>query len=160
MVSPTMRPGIRAEPDPATRRTIQETITAQLPEWFGRPDSNRHYASQAENLPGWVASIEGRDVGLLLLKRHGPLTAEIYWMGVEPGHHRHGVGRALLDAVCAALAGEGRKLLFAYSLHPDHPNEHYRRTRLFYERLGFFLAVPNHGDPDDPMAWYVKVLAA
>ena len=92
-----MCPVIRAESDPATRRTIQETITAQLPEWFGRADSNLHYASQAEFLPGWVASIQDRDVGLLLLKRHGTLSAEIYWIGIEPGHHRHGVGRALLN---------------------------------------------------------------
>ena len=155
-----MCPVIRAESDPATRRTIQETISAQLPEWFGRPDSNLHYASQAEFLPGWVASIQDRDVGLLLLKRHGTLSAEIYWIGIEPGHHRHGVGRALLNELCPVLAGEGRKLLFACSLHPDHPNEHYRRTHRFYESLGFFLAVPSHGDPNDPMAWYAKVLAA
>jgi ribosomal protein S18 acetylase RimI-like enzyme len=149
---------IRSESDPDVRRKLLEAITAALPQWFGIPESNMHYAEQARLLPGLVASVGSLDVGLLLLKRHGKASAEIYWIGVAPGHHRHGAGRALVDEACRILAAEGRKLLFAHSLRPDHPNEHYRRTRRFYEGMGFVLAVTGHADPDDPMAWYAKLL--
>src|SRR5262249_53763280 len=44
----TMSLTIAVENDPAVKRRIQEAITARLPQWFGRPDSNRHYAEQAE----------------------------------------------------------------------------------------------------------------
>jgi GNAT superfamily N-acetyltransferase len=155
--SAVMTPDVRAESDPNKRRALQEAITARLPEWFGRPAANLHYAAQAEALPGWVGNVDGRDVALLSLKRHGIASAEIYWMGIDPDYHRHGVGRALVDVVCRTLRDENRKLLFAYSLHPDDPNENYRRTRHFYESVGFVLGAPDHGS-ETSMAWFVKIL--
>jgi GNAT superfamily N-acetyltransferase len=154
---------VRAEPNPEKRRALQESLTALLPKWFGRAESNCHYAEQAELLPGWVAQLHGRDRGLLLVKRHGTWSAEIYWMAVDPTCHRHGVGTALVDTVAAEMRGERRKLLFAFTLAPDSRNEHYARTRKFYESRGFFLAVTDHGaealgDGGHPMAYYVKLL--
>ena len=52
--------------------------------------SNRHYAEQAETLDAWTARIDERARGLLLLKRHSTVSAEIYWLGVDPDHHRRG----------------------------------------------------------------------
>jgi GNAT superfamily N-acetyltransferase len=154
---------VRAESNPEKRRALQESLTALLPRWFSRAESNRYYAEQAELLPGWVARLNGRDCGLLLIKRHGAWSAEIYWMAVAPACHRCGVGTALLDTVAAEMTEERRKLLFAYTLAPDSPNEHYAQTRQFYESRGFFLAVTDHGaealsDGTHPMAYYVKLL--
>ena len=41
---------IAEEKDPAERRRVIANLTARLPEWFGRPESNRHYAEQSEML--------------------------------------------------------------------------------------------------------------
>jgi GNAT superfamily N-acetyltransferase len=84
---------IAREEDPAASRRLLETLTARLPEWFAQPESNRHYAEQAEILEAWVARLDGSARGLLLLKRHGAVGAEIYWLGVDPDHHRQGIGR-------------------------------------------------------------------
>ena len=48
------------------------------------------------------------------------------------------------------------------TLHPDDPYEPYRRTRLFYERMGFALALSSGkalaAPSSDPLAYYLKLL--
>lgn len=134
-------------------RCLLEALTARLPEWFAQPDSNRHYAEQAEFLESWTARIEGSARGLLLLKKHSAVGAEIYWLAVHPAHHRQGIGRALIEAVEGRLRQDGLKYLFVATLHPDDPYEPYRRTRSFYQRLGFELVLSR-----EPLAYYLKHL--
>jgi ribosomal protein S18 acetylase RimI-like enzyme len=157
-----MEVSIAEEEDPALRRRILETLTARLPEWFAQAEANRRYAAQAEILDPWIARIDGRPRGLLLLERHSPVSAEIYWLGVDPDHHRQGIGKALIDAVEHRLKEEKNRFLFVMTLHPDDPYEPYRRTRLFYERMGFALALSS-GDAlaassSNPLAYYLKLL--
>ncbi|MBI2737896.1 MAG: GNAT family N-acetyltransferase [Rhodospirillales bacterium] len=130
---------VAREQDPAASRRLLEALTARLPQWFAQPDSNRHYAEQAEVLEAWTARVDGDARGLLLLKKHGAVSAEIYWLAVHSAHHRQGIGRALY--------------LFVTTLHPDDPYEPYRHTRSFYERLGFELVLSR-----EPLAYYLKHL--
>ena len=157
-----MEVSIAEEKDPALRRRFLETLTARLPEWFAQAESNRHYAAQAEILEAWVAQIDGRPGGLLLLKRHGAVSAEIYWLGVDPDHHRQGIGRALIGAVEHRLKEEKIRFLFVVTLHPEDPYEPYQRTRLFYERMGFALALSSGRalatSSSNPLAYYLKLL--
>jgi ribosomal protein S18 acetylase RimI-like enzyme len=153
---------VAQEKDAAANRRLLEALTARLPQWFAQAESNRHYAEQAERLEAWTARVDGQAAGLLLLKRHSVSSAEIYWLGVDPGHHRRGIGRALIDAVENRLRQERAKFLFVMTLHPDVDYEPYRRTRAFYERLGFSFALATHDGPtgpsSDPLARYLKVL--
>jgi GNAT superfamily N-acetyltransferase len=153
---------IAQEKDPTLKRRILESLTERLPQWFAQGDANRHYAEQSEILEAWVARIDGRAVGLLLLKRHSAVSAEIYWLGIDPDHHRQGIGRALIGAVERWLRGEQLKFLFVMTLHPQDPYEPYRRTRLFYERMGFALALSSGraltASSSDPLAYYLKPL--
>jgi GNAT superfamily N-acetyltransferase len=146
----------------ATGRRLLEQLTGRLPQWFGQADSNRHYAEQAERLENWTARIDGNAVGLLLLKRHSPASAEIYWLGVDPDHHRSGIGRVLIESVEGHLRKERVKFLFVMTLHPDVDYEPYQRTRAFYERLGFAFALATRQGPvgpsSDPLAYYLKSL--
>jgi|SRR5882757_9503184 len=155
-----MGASIAREEDPAARRRLLEDLTARLPEWFGQPQSNRHYAEQAEILDAWTARTGGSAQGLLLLKKHSAVSAEIYWLGVDPDHHRQGLGRALVGAVEGWLRQERLKYLFVMTLHPDDPYEPYRRTRAFYERLGFELVLTRdaRGASPNPLAYYLKPL--
>jgi GNAT superfamily N-acetyltransferase len=157
-----MEVSIAEEKDPALRRRILEALTAHLPEWFAQAESNRHYAAQAEIFEAWVARIDGRPGGLLLLKRHSAVSAEIYWLGVDPDHHRQGIGRALIGEVEHRLKEEKIRFLFVMTLHPEDPYEPYRRTRLFYERMGFALALSCGQalatSSANPLAYYLKLL--
>lgn len=151
---------VAREEDPAASRRLLEALTTRLPEWFGQPESNRHYAEQAETLDAWTARIDGSARGLLLLKRHSVVSAEIYWLAVDPDHHRQGLGRALVGAIEGRLRQEGLKYLFVMTLHPDDPHEPYRRTRAFYERLGFELVLTRDppGSSPNPLAYFLKSL--
>jgi GNAT superfamily N-acetyltransferase len=82
------------EPDPLKKQELQEHLTALLPDWFGQPQANAKYAAQAEILDGYIAESEGVRRGLLLLKWSTAVSAEVYWMVVDPAYHRSGVGRA------------------------------------------------------------------
>jgi ribosomal protein S18 acetylase RimI-like enzyme len=156
-------PSFRRKKDPAASRRLLEALTARLPQWFGQQEFNRHYAEQAQIVESWVSRIDEIPVGLLLLlKRHSPASAEIYWLGVDPDHHRHGIGRALIEAVERRFKNEKAMFLFVMTLHPDVDYEPYWRTRAFYERLGFSFALTLHHGPlgpsRDPLAWYLKLL--
>ena len=153
---------VSCESGSAGNRRLLEALTRRLPQWFAQPDANRHYAGQAEKLDGWVARIDESPAGLLLLKRHSPVSGEIYWLGVDPDRHRRGVGRALVEAVEHRLKDEQAKFLFVMTLHPDIDYEPYRRTHLFYEGLGFELVLSTRQGPagpsSDPLGYYLKVL--
>lgn len=148
--------------NPVDARRLQEVLTGRLPQWFGQAESNRHYAEQAAIFDAWVARADGEECGLLLLKRHSAVAAEIYWMGVDPKCHRQGVGRALITEVVSALRAEGVKFLFVSTLHASVDYAPYALTRRFYESLGFELALSSgHGLPkadDNPLTIYLKVL--
>ena len=150
------------EGDLHRRRRLIEELTAGLGLWFGRPESNRHYAERAEALEGWAARRDGRDLGLLLFKRHSAASTEIYWLGVDPDYHRDGIGRALVELVEGQRREQGVRYLFVMTLHPDDPYEQYQRTRRFYESMGFvFVLSADHGadaPPDDRLAYYLKLL--
>jgi GNAT superfamily N-acetyltransferase len=146
------------EEDPAARRRILEGLTARLPLWFAQPDSNRHYAEQAEVLEAWTARLDGRALGLLLLERHSDASAEICWLGVDPDHHRQGVGRALIEAAESGSRQQGLKYLFVMTLHPEDPYEPYQRTRAFYERQGFAMVLSPPSSSSNRLAYYLKVL--
>ena len=154
-----MKPVVSLEVAPTEKRRVQEAITQLLPEWFGRPESNRHYAEQAARLSGYVARVGGEAKGLLLLKNMSRVSAEVYWLGVVPTLHRSGIGRALLEAAATTAQREGKEYLFVATLHQSADYEPYERTRRFYEATGFhFVLEEQFPDPENPSAFYMKVL--
>jgi hypothetical protein len=60
------------------------------------------------------------------------------------------------------LRKEKIKFLFVMTLHSEDPYEPYRRTRLFYERMGFELALSSGqalaASSSDRIAYYLKPL--
>jgi len=148
------------ERDPARKRELHNRLTALLPHWFGRPQSNAKYAIEAEILDGYIVESEGVNRGLLLLKYHGALSAEVYWMGVDPTCHRRGMGRALLQAAVDAARDGGARYLIVATLHPNDPYEPFVRTRRFYEAMDFVFVHEEHFpvDPEAPLAYYLKQL--
>ena len=152
------------EQDPDT----VDRLLRLLPDWFGIESANAHYVAKARDLPTYLAwptpnspapDTAGHPVGVLLVARHFPESAEIYLMAVEPALHRRGIGQALVEALEADLLADGVELLLVKTLGPSLPDASYERTRRFYARMGFrpLEEIPDLW-PGNPCLIMVKVL--
>jgi ribosomal protein S18 acetylase RimI-like enzyme len=112
-------------------------ILAALPAWFGIEQAVDDYVVVADQSPTVIASLGGRDVGLMTVRVHNPYAAEVYLMAVLPGHHRRGIGRRMLQHAENSLARAGVEFLQVKTLSADHPDEGYEKTRAFYLAYGF-----------------------
>ena len=137
-----------------------EEILDQLPDWFGRPDSNREYVASAATLANYAAVADNGVVGVCLVREHNPKSAEIHLIAVRPDHHRAGVGRALVAAVEAETRATRKQLLSVKTYGPSGKSEPYERTRRFYEALGFIPLEENTAiwGEDNPCLILVKPL--
>ena len=113
------------------------SILAELPEWFGIPESNAGYAEIAEREQAWVAEEPGATLGLMVLIDHGFSAIDVHLLAVRPHAHRRGVGKALIRRACAITQGLGKPYLTVKTQGPSAAYEPYQRTRAFYDSVGF-----------------------
>jgi ribosomal protein S18 acetylase RimI-like enzyme len=137
-----------------------ERILKLLPEWFGIEAANRGYVADASRLPSFAAFDGDEVVGICLVRHHTPVAAEIDLLAVPPALHRHGIGRALVDAVVDRLRRDGVRLLQVKTFGPSGESEEYERTRAFYLALGFLPLEERTDiwDADNPCLISVKPL--
>jgi len=119
------------------KATLCEPVLRSLPEWFGLEDANQHYLKSIDEMPTFLALDKDEVVGFLTVLQHYPTTAEIYVTGVAPQYHRHGLGRAMVNAVENYLRDLGVQFLQVKTLSDSHPDEGYAKTRAFYRAVGF-----------------------
>ncbi|MDX6486230.1 MAG: coenzyme F420-0:L-glutamate ligase / coenzyme F420:gamma-L-glutamate ligase [Gaiellaceae bacterium] len=140
---------------PAARSQLAEAVLRELPEWFGIEAATQAYVDGVAELPTF-STPDG--TGFLSLKRHLPRAAEIYVMGVLPGQHRRGIGRALVQAAEAWCRVNGIEYLQVKTVADSSPSEEYAGTRAFYEALGFvpLEVFPELWDSHNPALLLVK----
>ncbi len=151
---------IHAIDDPLEKSNICQTILRALPEWFGNLAAIEEYAVKVKALPLWAASESGTPIGFLALKPHTAYAAEICVMGVAPGHHRQGIGRALMENAVDRAIRDGFAYLTVKTLADTDPYEPYARTRGFYLAQGFvpLEVLPDYWDKDNPCLILIKPL--
>ncbi len=134
-----------------------EALLRSLPQWFGIEEAIRHYVEDASTLPTYLAVDATAVVGVLLMRRHYPVAAEVHLMAVAPTWHRHGIGRLLLQTAETDLCSDGVRWLQVKTLGPSKPSTEYARTRAFYQALGFEPLEELHGFwGDNPCLIMVK----
>ncbi len=156
----TRRPGLSLRVQDAGAGAICADILAALPDWFGFPDSVAAYIESAENGPTVVATLDGRDCGILTLLLHTPYAAEIVAMGVVAELHRTGIGQALLEEAESWLARRDIEYLQVKTLSPRSADKGYAATRAFYFGCGFrpLEEMPELWGPDQPALQMVKTV--
>ncbi len=112
-------------------------ILQSLPEWFGMQSGIDHYSSVIDQLTTFLACSSPGVIGFLSLKLHNSYSAEIYVMGILPGMHRLGIGKALVNAAQTWLKLQATEFLQVKTLGPSDPDPNYARTRAFYLEMGF-----------------------
>lgn len=136
-------------------------ILRGLEPWFGIEKYTREYIEAANRLPNYLACDDatGDTIGVILIERHFPSTAEIHLMAVKAHWHRKGVGRMLIREVEQDMRRTGIRIMSLKTLGPSRPNEGYDRTRQFYESMGY-LPVEEFEDlwPENPCLLLVKPL--
>lgn len=122
--------------DPTAKRRIAASVLADLPEWFGLPDSTAEYARESARMPFFALRDGNEDAGFIALKETSTSTAEIYVMGVKKRLHRTGAGTMLWGAFCSYAVSHGYQYAQVKTVAAGHYAE-YDATRMFYEHLGF-----------------------
>lgn len=112
-------------------------ITADLPEYFGLPEANEHYASGVRSRINWAAKVNSEYVGLISIDFPYQENATIYWMAVLRNFQRAGIGRNLAEAAFQHAKNNGAKTISVETLAPHESDENYLKTYQFYKQLGF-----------------------
>ena len=143
------------------RGDICREVLESLPEWFGIPASVENYVATADELP-MLACFDpaGGVVGFVSMKTHTAFAAEVYVMGVKRSWQRHGIGRALIEAVVELAISQNVRFLTVKTLAPSNDDPNYARTRLFYEAVGFLPIeeFPTLWGPENPCLLMVRPL--
>lgn len=157
-----MTPGLAVvtlEPMHEQESSLCEATLRALPKWFGIESSLLEYVRDTRTLPTWIARRDDEPVGFITVRTHNPLSAEIHCLAVRPEHHRTGVGRTMVRLVEGHVRAQGVRLLQVKTLGPSRHDEHYARTRLFYEAMGFIqLEEMKNLWPGNPCLILVKAL--
>jgi GNAT superfamily N-acetyltransferase len=144
--------------DGAVKARLCADITAELPMWFGRPESNAHYIRNIVDRQVYAGSIDGRSLGLIALEYHFAVTCNVWWLGVSPVAHRQGLGRALVERAAREAKARGCRRLAVETMSPRANSPEYDLTRRFYEAMGFVPFVEFEPEPGDYLMWMLREL--
>ena len=142
----------------AVRRILQA-----LPEWFGDPEAIEQYVADAGNNDylSIVARQSGTTIGVALIRRHFPESAELHLIALSPEARGKGAGRALINRIATDLADDGCVLLSVHTVGLSFDSDSYAETRAFYRATDFYPLEEHHNlDWSGPTLILVRRLAS
>jgi ribosomal protein S18 acetylase RimI-like enzyme len=142
--------GIRrlAAAEPLFNAQERLAVAELLHDYLERPDHNGYF---------FLSALDGPQLAGFACYGPKPLTQgtfDLYWIAVDRGLARRGVGRALMQAVEEAVRRQGgRLLLVETSGRPD-----YAPTRAFYEAVGYRAGarIADFYAPGDDLVIYLR----
>jgi predicted N-acetyltransferase YhbS len=142
---------------------VVRTLLDELPEWFGIEQANADYVRLAQRSPGFVALMDARGVGALVLDRVAPdprqQAVEVAVLAVAPDLHRMGIGGRLMDAAETFARSAGAAMTYVKTLGPSDADPYYAQTRAFYAARGYVPIEEFTGVwPDNPCLVMAKPL--
>lgn len=140
------------------KAAIVTEVLADLPEWFGLPESTKEYIEDAKALPFWGAYEGETPVGFITLTQSSPDCGDVHCMGVKKAYHRKGIGKALM----ANLEKEAKKRYSYLQVKTVDEGYYaaYDQTIAFYQSCGFVKVevFPTLWDAWNPCLMLIKKL--
>ena len=124
--------------DENIKSNVTDNILHKLPDWFGVEQSIIEYVQTVRDKVFYVIYYGEEIIGFLCLKINNQYTAEIYVMGIVENHHRNGLGKKLILKAEQYLRDKYYRFLMVKTLSESVDYEPYRRTRKFYNSVGFY----------------------
>jgi len=147
--------------DPALQSQITESILRDLPEWFGIEESLMDYVNGVGGTLFIVAYENDAPTGFISIKNQNAYTAEVYVMGNYKKERNKGIGKLLVKESIKKLKEQGIQFLMVKTLGTSHPDSHYKATRLFYKKVGFYPLEENNvlWGPENPCLTMVMAIS-
>ena len=132
-----------------------------LPSWFDIELSIVDYVNQVKTMPFYAAFDGANTIGFVAIKVHTPSASEICVMGLLHEYHRRGIGRRLVQSCEQYCKEKNIQFLTVKTLDESRESESYRKTRLFYQALGFkpLEIFPLLWGADNPCLFMAKYIA-
>ena len=145
--------------DSNQKQQIAREILEALPEWFEVTESREAYIRGSGGQVFFAAEEDGKAAGFLCLKETGKYTVELAVMGVRKEFHRHGIGKALVQAAKEYAAAAGYAFMQVKTVQMGF-YEDYDRTNRFYQSVGFqeLEVFPSIWGEENPCQIYVLSL--
>ncbi|MGI8948636.1 MAG: GNAT family N-acetyltransferase [Ornithinimicrobium sp.] len=93
------------------------------------------YVQAAADKPSYLATQDGHVIGVALVQRHTPLSAELHLIAVGPDARGRGVGSSSVEAIETDLRQEGVRLFEAKTVGESHQDEGYAATLILVKPL-------------------------
>lgn len=149
-IDPDKPPAAVSPPAPAVsidrgqEPSAVDRILRSLPDWLGIEEAINNYVESASKLDSFLAVMDGEAVGVALIERHFPESAELNLIAVQADKQGRGIGGRLLESITEVLTTDGCQLLQVHTVGPSSEDNAYAQTRRFYLQNGFLpLQEPN-----------------
>ena len=142
------------------KSNICNYVLRALPSWFAVESSIIDYTKQVQQMPFYAAFDDSEAIGFVALKIHNPFTHEICVMGILSEYHRRGIGKILIWRCEKYCKENSVDFLTVKTLDESIEDDNYRKTRSFYQAMGFkpLEVFPLYWDKDNPCLFMAKSL--
>lgn len=146
--------------DKLKKYSIAKSILEDLPEWFGIESALNAYLDAVKELYFIAYKEDETYIGFATLEETSSIGCDVHVLGVFKIYHGKSIGTRLMKAVEYQARLLKKRYITVKTLSELHADEHYAKTRRFYEKIGYqkLETFRTIWDESNPCDYYIKAL--